>query len=198
MNKKIFIASLIFTIIVLFSSFGDDFDIDLPHAKPYKIYEQGEVYDGMEFSITANDKNNPALTRDDFAQTAIKAVIDLIKEHKVNFVRVRLYEEDESVTKNPSEYILSYASFDKVKDKWDTQAKERRLSLEERTMAISWFTVRKRYIEDGVVNEKKLKTFLLSVFQTDPAFKNNPVSKYTSIEQLRLPYGYLKKYNLPK
>jgi hypothetical protein len=203
-NKGCFITIGIIILIgivsSLFESWFDNIpDIDLPHAKPYVVFEQGEVWDGFEFYITANDKANPATTREEFAQTSMKAVINLLEEEKVNFVRVVLYEKDESdTTKNPSEFILSYATFDKVKDKWDINTKKRRLNLEERTMALSWSIARKRYIEDGVVNEKKLKTFLLTVFQTDPAFKNNPVSKYTDIKQMHLPYGYLQEYDLPE
>jgi hypothetical protein len=200
------VATVIIIIVfvsVLFESWLDNTsDIDLPHVKPYKIFEQttfGIDNNAMEIYITANDKTNPAITRDEFAQTSMKVVIDLLKKEKVNFVRVVLYEKDESDTiKNPSEFILSHVTFDKVKDKWDINTKKRRLNLEERTMALSWSIARKQYTENGFVNEKKLKTFLLSIFQTDPTFKYNPVSKYTNIKQMHLPYIWLRKYDLPK
>ena len=137
----------------------------------------------MEFSITANNTT----TEHEFAQTAMQAVVDLMKEYNINFVRVRLYEDSNTINQH-SDFLLAYASFDKSKDKWEVMAKERRMTIEERTITTNWQLYREKFIEDGFLNEEKLKEFLLKGFQNASSLKDNPVSDYTNIKQIHLPW----------
>lgn len=184
-SKQVWIFALIVLLLIFFilGNNSNDIKLQLPHAKPYQVYSQSNVYDGIEFSITANEANNFAATMDEFAQTVMLAVSELINKHSVNFVRVRLYENTYDYSQN-ADFLLAYADFDRKKDKWNVMSIKRRLTLEEQIIVASWQTHRKKFIEDGYLNESKLKKFLLKIFQK---MDNITLKEYTDIKQIHLP-----------
>jgi hypothetical protein len=175
--------------------------IELPHAKPYVVYDQSDVFNitiggSIEFLITANSQDNIANNADQFAQTAMQAVIDLDKNN-VNFVRVKLYQADNTKTNTQNYYfLLSSASYDKTKNKWDVMTKERRLTKEETWISKNWYKFRKHFIEDDVVNEAKLRTLLFKGIKKSKVLKKETIDKYTKPEQIHLPWIQNNNYKL--